>query len=281
MSAQPADSEAPLVLAEVREGVGILTLNRPAKLNAWSPAMGKVYFELLEGFAANPEVRAILVTGAGRGFCAGADVSMLGGIADTADGEAGRPRRPYWFQLTVGKPIVGAIHGACVGLGFQMALLCDIRFVAEDVKFAVAYVKRGLIGELGMTWLLPRLIGTGPAMDLFLSGRNVDAQEALALRLANRVVPTDNLFQAAFDYCKSLAANCSPYSMRILKQQLYRDLMDRFDSSYARAEELLVEALAQSHFAEGIRAFTEKRPPNFPPLEPELGTFDLFGTADR
>jgi enoyl-CoA hydratase/carnithine racemase len=276
MSAQAAVSE-PLVLREVRDGVGILTLNRPAKLNAWTKAMGKVYFDILEDFATNPDVRSILVTGAGRGFCAGADVSFLGDIADEADGDAGRPQKPYWYSLSVGKPVVGAIQGPCVGLGFQVALLCDIRFVSEDVKFAMVYAKRGLVGELGMTWLLPRLIGTGPALDIFLSGRSVDAKEALSLGIANRVVPPDALFDAAFDYCKTLADTCSPWSMRAMKQQIYQDLMDRLDLAYERSEELLVETLAGDNFAEGIRAFIEKRPPRFPGLAPELGTFDLFG----
>jgi enoyl-CoA hydratase/carnithine racemase len=277
MSAQAAKSAEPLVLHEVRDGVGVLTFNLPAKLNGWSPPIAKAYFEVLEAFAKDPDVRAILVTGAGRAFCAGADITYLGDIADRSDGEAARPVRPYWFQLTVGKPIVAAIQGACVGLGFQLALLCDVRFVAEDAKLAIAYVKRGLVGELGMTWLLPKMIGVGPAIDLILSGRNVDAKEALALGLAKQVVPNDALFETAFDYCKTLAATCSPWSMRMLKEQLYTDLLARLDASYARDEDLLAQALAESHFAEGMRAFMEKRPPNFPPLAPELATFDLFG----
>ena len=277
MSTWPDDTGAPSMLHEVREGVGILTLNRPQKLNAWTPSMARSYFSLLEEMAKDREVRAILLCGAGRAFCAGADMSGLGNIAEGADAQAERTNRPYWFALSIGKPIVAAVQGACMGLGLQLALCCDVRFVADDAKLAAVYAKRGLVGELGLTWLLPRLIGTGAALDLLLSGRSVEAQEALALGLANRIVPAAGLFEQAFDYCKTLASTCAPWSMRALKQQIYADLMDRLDGAYERSEELLGRALSGADFAEGVRAFVDKRVPQFPPLAPELWSIDIFG----
>jgi enoyl-CoA hydratase/carnithine racemase len=262
------------ILHALRDGVGVLTLNRPERLNAWTPAMGSLYFDRLEQFARDPEVRAILVHGQGRAFCSGADLSGLGAIAKGADYQAERDRRAYWFPLSIGKPIVAAIHGACFGVGLQQALCCDIRFVAEDAKIAAPYAKRGLIGEVGITWLLPRIVGAADALDMLLSGRTLSAQEAYAMRLANRVVPSEALFQAAFDYCAALADGCAPGSMRTMKQQVYRDLMSALADAFGRSEGLLAEALAGRDFAEGIQAFKDKRPPRFPPLEPDLWAID-------
>jgi enoyl-CoA hydratase/carnithine racemase len=224
------------ILHAVRDGVGVLTLNRPERLNAWTPAMGSLYFDRLY--------------------------------------QAARDRRAYWFPLSIGKPIVAAIHGACFGVGLQQALCCDIRFVAEDAKIAAPYAKRGLIGEVGITGLLPRIVGAADALDMLLSGRTLSAQEAYAMRLANRVVPTGSLFQTAFDYCAALADGCAPGSMRTMKQQVYRDLMSALADAFDRSETLLAEALAGRDFAEGVQAFTDKRPPRFPPLDPDLWAID-------
>jgi enoyl-CoA hydratase/carnithine racemase len=264
-----APGERP-VLEAVRDGVGIVTLNRPERLNAWTPAMGLQYFDALERMAGDPAVRAILVHGQGRAFCAGADMSGLQEISEGADYKSSRQPRKYWFPLSIGKPIVAAIHGACMGLGVQQALCCDIRFVSDDVKIAAVYAKRGLVGEIGITWLLPRIVGMGVAMDLMVSGRAVGAQEALAIGLANRVVPDGRLFDEAFAYCAALAADCAPSSMRTMKQQVYADMMSALWPAFERSEVLLEQALASADFAEGVRAFKEKRPPQFPPLAAEL-----------
>jgi enoyl-CoA hydratase/carnithine racemase len=275
MTAWAEEPDINPILQEVRDGVGVLTLNRPHKLNAWTPAMGRRYFEALDAMALDPQVRAILIAGAGRAFCAGADMSGLGNIAEGADAQADRTSRPYWLPISIGKPIVAAVQGPCIGFGFHLALCADVRFVAQDAKLATAYARRGLVGELGITWLLPRLIGHSAALDLLLSGRNVDAQEAHALGLANRVVPTEDLFQQAFGYCATLAATCSPASMRAIKRQVYLDLTRKLEEAYADSEALLAEILAGGvDFAEALAAFKEKRPPRFAPLPPELGVFD-------
>jgi enoyl-CoA hydratase/carnithine racemase len=263
------------VLVDIRGQVGVLTLNRPERLNAWTPKLGTVYFDHLRSLAMNPQVRVILVTGQGRAFCAGADVSGLGHVSE----EGGMPKsqrdpRGYWFPLSIGKPIVAAIQGACYGVGVQQALCCDIRFVSEDVKISVAYVRRGLIGELGITWLLPRVVGAGAALDLMLSGRTIDAAEARTIGFANRVVATEALFEAALEYCTAMAANCPPQTMRLIKQQIYTDLANAPDAAFDRSEELLDEAFASGDFKEAMQALQEKREPAYAPVSPEQWSID-------
>jgi enoyl-CoA hydratase/carnithine racemase len=265
------------VLTEVREGVAVVTLNRPKRLNAWTPAMGSLYFSTLERLALDPSVRSILVTGQGRAFCAGID---LGGLANlAASGGASPPPepdlRPYWLPMSIGKPIVAAIRGPCFGVGLQQVLCCDIRFAADDAKLSAPYSKRGLIGEVGMTWNLTRVIGAGAAMDLMLSGRTLAADEALEVGLVNRVIPGEKLFDGAFAYCRALAKECSPWSMMMIKQQIYKDLMVDMHVAYSRSQGMMTQALAGKAIVEGITAFREKRSPAFAPLAPEQATIDL------
>ncbi|MFC3172782.1 enoyl-CoA hydratase-related protein [Novosphingobium bradum] len=271
----PGEGVAPSVLAEVRQGVGLVTLNRPGRLNAWTPELGTLYFDILDRLAADPEVRVILVTGAGeRAFSAGADMAGMGAVASDGAITDGRDPRRYWHPMRIGKPVVAALRGYCLGVGFQQAISCDIRIAASDLKMSTSYVRRGMNGELGITWLLPRLVGAGPAMELMLSGRTIDATEALALRLVSRVVAPDDLAQVAFAYCRDLAQNCSPWSMRTMKQQLWLDLMSHLPAAYDRSEDQLAEAMASGDFAESVAAFGAKRPPAFPPLDGSLSHLD-------
>ncbi len=264
-----AQDEAP-VLSEIAEGVGLITLNRPDKLNAWSPAMRLAYFDTLDRFAHNPEVRAIMVRGAGRAFCAGADLALI--RAPDAEMEAAREAesREYWFPLSIGKPIVAAIHGPCLGIGLQQAMFCDIRFTTPDAKIGAPYVRRGIVGEMGITWMLSRLVGVGAANDIMLSGRMLSGIEAGGIGLVNGVIEGDAVFDHAFAYARDLAANCSPLAMRTVKMQMYQDLMDDFTPSFARSERLLDEVLRGEDVKEGIAAVRAKRPVNFPGLDPSL-----------
>ncbi|MCB2048017.1 MAG: enoyl-CoA hydratase/isomerase family protein [Novosphingobium sp.] len=258
------------VLSQVADGVGLITLNRPDRLNAWTPAMRLAYFDTLERFGRDPEVRAIVVRGAGRGFCAGADLSLI--RAPDAESEALREAesREYWFPLSVGKPIVAAIHGPCLGIGLQQAMFCDIRFAARDAKIGAPYVRRGIVGEMGITWMLSRLVGVGPANDIMLSGRMLSGDEAAAIGLVNAALEPDAVFDHAMAYARDLAANCSPLAMRTVKMQMYQDLMDGFTPSFARSERLLDEVLRGEDVKEGIAAVREKRPVRFPGLDPDL-----------
>jgi enoyl-CoA hydratase/carnithine racemase len=264
----PGD-EAP-VLSEVDEGVGLVTLNRPDKLNAWTPAMRLAYFDTLEHFARDPDVRAIVVRGAGRGFCAGADLSLI--RAPDAESEALRAAdtREYWFPLSIGKPIVAAIHGPCLGIGLQQAMFCDIRFAARDAKIGAPYVRRGIVGEMGITWMLSRLCGVGAANDIMLSGRTLSGDDAQRIGLVNEAVEASEVFDRAMAYTRDLAANCSPLAMRTVKMQLYHDLMDDFTPSFERSERLLDEVLRGEDVKEGIAAVREKRPVRFSGLDPRL-----------
>ena len=224
-------SEAVQVQSEVVQmqldgGVAVLTLNRPDRLNAWTAEMEHAYFELLEQCAQDEAVRVIVVTGAGRGFCAGADMQALQAIGEDGlqDGVETHARREQIFPLSIPKPIIAAINGACAGLGLVQALMCDVRFAAEGAKLTTAFARRGLVAEHGISWMLPRLVGPARALDLLLSGRVVLAEEAYELGLVNRVLAPDTLLDATLDYAHDLVVNCSPSSMATIKRQVYGDL---------------------------------------------------------
>jgi enoyl-CoA hydratase/carnithine racemase len=261
--------EAP-VLSEIDQGVGLITLNRPDKLNAWTPAMRMDYFDTLDRFAEDPSVRAIVVRGAGRGFCAGADLSLIRAPDAQMDAARAAESRQYWHPLSIGKPIVAAIHGPCLGIGLQQAMFCDIRFAAKDAKIGAPYVRRGIVGEMGITWMLSRLCGVGAANDIMLSGRTLSGEEAAKIGLVNEATEPGEVFERAMAYARDLAANCSPLAMRTVKMQLYQDLMDDFTPSFARSERLLDEVLRGEDVKEGVAAVREKRPVNFAGLDPSL-----------
>lgn len=256
-----------LVLHEVRDGgVGILTLNRPDRMNAWTGGLEDRYFALLEDFDRSPGVRAIVVTGAGRGFCPGVDLDVLRGLGDGGDNLSAADRKPVTFPLTVRKPLIGAINGACAGVGLVQALMFDVRFAAAGAKFTFAFARRGLIAEFGSSWLLPRLVGMSRALDLLLSSRTFTAEEALDLGLVNHVVPKDEVLDAAIAYASDLAANCSPTSMAVMKKQLYGHALVGVDAALDESNRLMRESLARSDFEEGVASYAERRPPLFDPL---------------
>ncbi len=263
------DEEAP-VLSEVDGGVGLITLNRPGKLNAWTPAMRLAYFDTLDRFAEDPDVRVVVVRGAGRGFCAGADLSLIRAPDAASEALRAAETREYWYPLSIGKPIVAAIHGPCLGIGLQQAMFCDIRFAAKDAKIGAPYVRRGIVGEMGITWMLSRLCGVGAANDIMLSGRTLSGEDAAKVGLVNEAVEPEEVFDRAMAYARDLAANCSPLAMRTVKMQLYQDLMDDFTPSFERSERLLDEVLRGEDVKEGVAAVREKRPVNFSGLDPRL-----------
>lgn len=260
------------VLYEVRERVAIITLNRPDRLNAWSDDLHEGYFTSLDRAAADPEVRAIVVTGAGRGFCAGADMEMLqdigasGGLPADDAPDPGATEWRHTHAMTIPKPVIAAINGACAGLGLVHALACDIRFAAAGAKFAVAFGRRGLIGEYGMSWTLPRLVGQGVALDLMLSSRVFLAEEAAELGIVNRVCPPESLLDEVLAYASDLVTNVSPMSMAIMKQQVYTHPQMPLDEALDESIRLMEESLRRPDFREGVASFVEKRPPDFHPI---------------
>ena len=258
-----------VVLYEVQDGVALVTLNRPDRMNAWTGEMEERYFDLLQQAADDPEVGAIVVTGAGRGFCPGADMDLLQGIGGgggAGSGPFGEVRRPVTFPTTIPKPIIAAINGACAGVGLVQALMADVRFAASGVKFTTAFARRGLIAEYGSSWLLPRLVGTSRALDLLMSARVVKSEEALELGIVNRVCPPEALLPEALAYARDIAANCSPASMATIKQQIYRHATVDLDTALDESNKVMRQSLAGPDFKEGVSSYVEKRPPAFAPL---------------
>lgn len=253
-----------VVLRERRGAVEVLTLNRPDRLNAWNGALEEAYFDALEQAAGDPEVRAVVVTGAGRGFCAGADMDLLQDIGSS--GSTPRPRRPQTFPLTLEKPVVAAVNGACAGIGLVQALYCDVRFAAAGAKFTTAFARRGLVAEHGISWILPRVVGSARALDLLLSARVVLAEEAFEMGLVNRVCPPEELLDAALAYATDLAEHCSPASMAAMKRQVLQHWDVGLPQALSDSDRLMAASLQADDFREGVDSFVEKRPPRFAPL---------------
>jgi enoyl-CoA hydratase/carnithine racemase len=255
------------VLAERHGGVLLLTLNRPERYNAWSDALEARYFTLLDEADADPDVRAIVVTGAGRHFCAGADFDDLAPSSEPFD-LAGLDRpRPRTRPLQLRTPLIVAINGAAAGLGLAEALFADVRFCVPDAKLTTSFARRGLIAEFGTALLLTRLVGSGRAMDLLLSGRVVLGDEAERIGLVDFVVPPESLVDEALAYAADLAKNCSPTSMAVIKEQVRRAMEQPLDASLAFADTRMRESFERGDVAEGVASYLEKRAPRFAPLE--------------
>jgi enoyl-CoA hydratase/carnithine racemase len=275
MSGGDGASEEAVLYETTPSGVAILTFNRPERLNAWGADIAAGFYAAIDRAERDPAVRVIVVTGRGRGFCAGAYL----GTPDSAPtfGEtmekAARTNladlvgeRPPHFVTTLRKPVIAAINGSCVGIGLTQALMCDVRFAAAGAKFAAVFARRGLIAEFGISWILPRLTSWGAALDLLLSGRTFLAEEAAQLGLVKEVLPPEDLMKRALGYAEDIAANCSPASMAVIKRQVYGDATGDVAEATSRAEVLLHEAMPRPDVVEGITSFLQKRPPQFPSL---------------
>jgi enoyl-CoA hydratase/carnithine racemase len=262
------------ILFEVSDRIATITLNRPERLNAWTQVMAGEVRAAMEAADADPEVRAIVLTGAGRGFCAGADMNDLADIS-AAGGLEARPFTPYdagsrtdfqhpmaWFP-TVRTPILAAVNGPAAGMGLALLLFCDLRFAADSATFVTAFSRRGLIAEHGISWMLPRLVGHSRAMDLLLSSRRVEAQEAYRIGLADRVFPADALMAETRAYARELAELVSPRSTAVIKRQLWDGLMQDLGEAMKVADREMAQSLKGADFKEGVAHFLEKRPPRF------------------
>jgi len=228
--------------------------------------MEERYFSLLDDADADADVRAIVVTGSGTTFCPGLDTQRLSAAA--AEGKlALGARRPQTYPLRIRKPMIAAINGACAGIGLMQALNCDVRFAARGAKFSTAYARRGLPAEYGSSWLLPRLIGVEHALDLLLSARVVDADEAKALGLVSRVCEPENVLDDAHEYARVLVDNCSPRSMAAIRRQVYLDLSRSFSESMVHTLAVMQDFAGNPDFAEGVASFVEKRLPKFESLD--------------
>jgi enoyl-CoA hydratase/carnithine racemase len=260
------------ILYDVSENIATITLNRPDKLNAWTPTMGGEIRAALEAAVADPAVRVIILTGAGRGFCAGADMNDLTEIsaAGTTTQRAFTPfderaRADFHHAMTylpsVQKPIIGAINGVAAGLGFAMLLFCDLRFSADTAAFVTSFARRGLIAEHGTSWMLTRLVGHARAMDLMLSSRKVTADEAYRIGLVDRVA--SDVMAEARGYARDLAHLSSPRSLGVIKRQLWNSLFQGLQSAMKDADAEMTLSLKTDDFREGVAHFLEKRAPRF------------------
>jgi len=271
-------SELKVTRYVVRERVATITLHRPERLNAWTGRMHAEYRALLEQAATDPAVRVIVVTGSGRGFCAGADSRALEGHVERGGYDAGlgddvampgygvRPEfdADFAYQFGIPKPIIAAVNGPAAGVGFVLACYCDLRFAARGAKLTTSHGRLGLPAEYGLSWLLPRLIGVARAADLLLSSRVVLAEEAEQMGLVNQVLAPGELIAHTEAYAGALAREIAPSSLAATKMQLYRDLHLDAASSVRDAGMRMAEMMQGADFAEGVAALTEKRTPDFP-----------------
>lgn len=266
-------------LYNVADRVATITLNRPDKLNAWTELMEREVRSAMEEAERDDNVRVILLTGAGRGFCAGADMSLLRTVASHGLDDRTRERalrtagpregvRPdfekkYSYFPAVGKPVIAAINGPVVGLGLVIALYCDLRWASEAARFSTTFARRGLIAEYGMAWMLPRLVGLPNALDLLLSARTVDAAEALRMGLVNQVFPQDVFSDKVREHARDLASSVSPRSLRVIKRQVYGAMFQTLAEAFETSEREMLASLQSEDFKEGVAHFLEKRAPAF------------------
>lgn len=267
-----SQSEIPLVAYEVEGPVAIVRLDRPEKLNAFTPQMLREIRAAVERAADDERVVGIVLTGAGRGFCAGLDTSTLSRIANT--GSMVEPAAPseeppalFSYFLRIPKPMIAAINGVAAGAGVVLGLSCDLRFASEQASFTTAFSQRGLVAEQGISWFLPRLVGTSRALDLLWSARRVDVQEAYRIGMVDRVVAPERLVDEAKAYIADLAARVSPNSMAVMKEQIYRDVALPFDVACVEMDKQVRAELGHPDTKEGIASFLERRPPRFAPYK--------------
>jgi enoyl-CoA hydratase/carnithine racemase len=268
------------IIYAVDDPVATITLNRPQALNAWTDRMGLEVRHAVAAAEADPRVVGIVITGAGRGFCAGADMGRLSAlsagerVAETlpADlvSEPGDPAAGddlhlghHTYLLSVGKPVIAAINGPVAGMAVPIVLACDLRFMAEDAIFMTAFAQRGLVAEWGTSWLLPRLVGTAVALDLLFSSRKITGVEAAELRLVNAALPREDVLAHAQRYVRDLAATSSPASMAIMKRQVYQQLHAGWLAAEREASSLMLDSFGRPDVREGVSSFVERRPPRF------------------
>jgi enoyl-CoA hydratase/carnithine racemase len=265
MSAVPDDQE-PTVLVTTSDGVATVTLSRPDALNALTPAMGIELVTSLRRLEEDPAVRAIVLTGAGRGFCSGADLRVLSQGADALDAFATDPVGGTLPTTMMGMrtPVVAAVNGPSAGVGFVLTLLADVRFASPTATFNSAFARLGLTAEYGSAWLLPRLIGHARATEILLSGRSVAAAEALDIGLVTAVA--DDVLAAAQEWARQVAESCSPRAVATIKDQLNDSSASDFAESARDSLDLMVRSFRWPDLAEALNARMEKRPPQFPAL---------------
>ncbi len=273
------------ILYEVTDPIATIKLNRPKQLNAWTDKMAAEVKHAMARAEEDEQVVVIVLTGEGRGFCAGADLKGLQNLSEgqglaQGPGRSGRDgdslkanpgnaemaasfRGHYSYLMSIRKPVIAAINGPCAGMAMPISLCCDLRFASDKALFTTAFAQRGLIAEWGISWTLSRLVGPAHAMDLILSARRVDAAEAERIGLVNKVYPHDELMPAVYAYAREMATRCSPSSMAVMKRQIYQDMTESLGHANDDSLKLMRESFDRPDFSEGVRSFLEKRAPRF------------------
>ena len=277
-------------LYNVANRVATVTLNRPDKLNAWTALMESEVRSHMENAEQDDEVRVIVLTGAGRGFCAGADMSLLSAAAERGldqqdldnrdlddrlreqalrdganrrEGAAPDFQKKYSYFPAIGKPVIAAINGPVVGLGLVITLYCDLRLASDASRFSTTFARRGLIAEYGMAWMLPRIVGIANALDLLFSARTIDATEALRMGLVNRVFPQETFLEKVQESAQELASTVSPRSLCIIKRQVYEAMSQPLAEAFDISVREMMACFRTEDFKEGVAQFVQKRPAAF------------------
>ncbi len=266
------------IIYEKSDRIATVTMNRPDRMNAWTARMGAEMRKAMLDAERDDSVGAIIVTGAGRAYCAGADMGGLSEISagnasptagvavaeeDFLKGERADYRTPYSWMLALKKPVIGAINGACVGLGFTHCLYQDIRIASDKARMGLIFTQRGLAIEHGSSWMLPRIVGLAHAVEMAVSGRLIDAKEALEIGLVNRVVPHENLMATARETAGQIAQKCSPLGVAQAKKLIYQHLFTDLATAIKEDDASMTMMTRSEDFKEGVRAFVEKRPARF------------------
>ena len=268
------------VLYEVKDRVAVIRLNRPESLNAFTAAMGIGLKKAIGAAVADDSVRVIVLTGAGRGFCAGADMKLLQAIktgaasasrsleedknlpdfsSDLGPDVSGHYGGRFGYMLKARKPIIAAINGPAAGLGLVLALYADVRFAGSDAKFTTSFAQRGLIAEHGVSWLLPRLVGPAHSLDLLLSARKLGAAEAEKIGLVNKVFAQAAFMDEVMAYARTMAETVSPRSTAVIKAQIWKSPFQDFAAALAVADGEMQKSFKSEDFKEGVAHYVEKR----------------------
>ena len=273
------ESAEPVVLydANAEDGVAVITFNRPKSLNAMTDEVQYLFLDSLKLASEDPNVRVIVVTGKGRGFCAGAEMRALQDLQQKKGGGGGEKKEgkkkrkgssislQWWTPTTVAKPIIAAVNGPCAGLGFVAAAMCDIRFTTQKAKFTSAFAKRGLVAEHGISYILPKIVGVSNALDILMSSRVFLGEEAKEMGFVSKVYEDqETLMRETMKYAKNMATLCSPASLAEMKTQIYRDLNKR-DANDAGlySQYLMSKSFYHPDFKEGVDSYVQKREPKF------------------
>jgi enoyl-CoA hydratase/carnithine racemase len=266
---------------QVKDRILTVTLNRPERLNAYTPTMHRELIDAIDRADADDDVRAVIVTGAGRAFCAGADLGGGGGTFDSSGRHGIEEHRDGGGVLTLRiydskKPIIAAINGAAVGVGITMTLPMDVRIASAAARIGFVFARRGIVPEACSSWFLPRIVGIGQAAEWVATGRIFDAQEALAGRLVNKVVPSESLIPAATALAREIADNTSAVSVTLARQMLWKMLGADHPMEAHKIDSRAIYAMGRSaDAAEGVTAFLEKRPARFP-MRPSRDLPDFY-----